>query len=131
MADQHGWIDEGMAFWATGSTPFSPTEVPGGVRGARLLAGEDDWAGAGLGLGDYLQGSLVFAGLAHQVGVGALLEELRDYAADHAPGPISTDGLERRLYCAFPQAYVLDVFHSKVRGLEGFADPAPEGFCAR
>ncbi len=129
VADQHGWIDEGMAFWATGADPFAPSAVPAGVRGARLLTGEDEWAGAGLGLGDYLQGALVFAGIAHQVGVEALLEELRAYAAQHAPGPISTDGLERRLYCAFEQPAVLDLFHNKVRGLEGFAEAPDADFC--
>ena len=129
VSDHHGWMDEGMAFWGTGVDPFAPSRVEAGVRGARLLAGEDDWSGAGLGLGDYVQGALVFSGIAHQVGVEALLEELRAFYGEHAPGPVSTDQLEQWLYCALEQQYVLDVFHNKVRGLDGFAEPASAEYC--
>lgn len=129
VSDHHGWIDEGMAFWGTGTAPFSPSRVEAGVRGARLLAGEDDWSGAGLGLGDYVQGALVFSGLADQVGVEGLLDELRAFYGEHAPGPVSTQQLERWLYCGLERQYVLDVFHNKVYGLEGFAEPATADYC--
>jgi hypothetical protein len=131
VSDHHGWMDEGMAFWGTGSDPFAPSRVEAGVQGARLLSGEDAWSGAGLGLGEYLQGSLVFSGLAHVVGVEALLEEVRAFSSAVAPGPTDTEALERWLYCAFEEQYVLDVFQNKVRGLDGFAEPPPTGYCER
>lgn len=131
VSDHHGWMDEAVATWGTGGNPWVPSQVEVGEAGGRLLVGDDDWAGAQLGIAQYFQGAVVFAGIADRVGSVRLLEELRAFYDLHAPGPVSTEQLEQALYCALDEdVYVLDIFHNRVRGLDGYA-PAPiEGYCA-
>jgi hypothetical protein len=54
---------------------------------------------------------------------------LRAFYDLHAPGPVSTEQLERALYCALGDPYVLDIFHNRVRGLDGWAEIPEEDFC--
>ncbi len=130
VSEFHGWMDEGMATWVTGENPYFASEVPTGVAGLRLLVGEDAWSGASLSFTHYLQGSLVYAGIAWQVGPEVLLATLRDFQAAHAPGPVTTEDLERFLFCALGDPYVLDIMHSRVRGLDGWPElPGPD-FCS-
>ena len=123
VSEFHGWIDEGMATWVTGENPYFSGQIPTGTAGLRLLVGEDGWSGAGLDLTHYLQGSLVFGGIAWQVGPEALLAALRTFYASWGPEPITTEDLEHGLYCSLGDPYVLDVFHNRVRGRDGYPDP--------
>jgi hypothetical protein len=129
VSDHHGWMDEAAATWGTGGNPWVPSHVEVGQAGGRLLVGEDDWSGADLGIAQYFQGAVVFAGIADRVGSYRLLAELRAFYGLHAPGPVSTDDLERALFCAFEDQYVLDIFHNRVRGLDGYAPEPVEGYC--
>jgi hypothetical protein len=130
VSEHHGWIDEAVALWGTGANPWLAAEVPTGTAGSRLLVGEDGWAGAFLGNVHYIQGALVLAGIADRVGSERLLESLRAFYDVHAPGPISTGQLMWHLYCDLDDPYVLDVFHNKVAGLDGFPDPPSDGACS-
>lgn len=129
VSEHHGWMDEGVALWATGAQPFLSTPVPVDTPGTRLLVGEDDWSGASLGPQHYVQGAVVFAGLADRVGLGELLAVMRDLLESEGPVAISTEELEKLLFCAFDDLYVLDMFHAKVRGLDGAASPPESGWC--
>lgn len=129
VSEHHGWMDEGMATWVTGENPYFSAQMPTGVAGPRLLVGEDAWSGASLDFLHYLQGSLVYAGIAWEVGPEALLAALRDFQADHAPGPVTTADLERSLFCSLGDPFVLDIVHSRVRGLDGWPDPPGPDFC--
>ncbi len=131
VSDHHGWMDEGVALWATGAQPFLSTPVPVDTPGVRLLTGEDDWSGASLGPQHYVQGAIVFAGIADRVGVDNLLGVLSAFLEEQGPVAISTEELERLLYCELGERpYVLDMFHAKVRGLEGSAPTPPDPYCA-
>jgi hypothetical protein len=129
VSDHHGWMDEGVALWGTGGNPFVPVEVETGTAGARLLTGDDEWAGASLGTIHYVQGAVVLGGIAGRVGSENLMATLRAFYDLHAPGPVSTEQLERALYCALGDPYVLDIFHNRVRGLDGWAEIPEEDFC--
>ncbi len=130
VSDHHGWMDEAVVTWGTGGNPWVPSHVEVGEAGGRLLVGEDDWAGAELGIAQYFQGAVVFAGIADRVGSQRLLEQLRAFYDLHAPGPVSTDQLEQFLFCTLDEdVYVLDIFHNRVRGLDGYALEPPEAYC--
>lgn len=130
VSEFHGWMDEGMATWVTGENPYFAAEMPTGVAGVRLLVGEDAWSGASLNFVHYLQGSLVYAGIAWEVGPEALLAALRGFQAEYAPGPVTTEDLERHLYCALGDPFVLDIVHSRVRGLEGWPETPGSDICS-
>jgi len=129
VSDHHGWMDEGVALWATGAQPFLATPVPVNSAGVRLLVGEDDWSAPTLGPQHYVQGAIVFAGIADRVGQTRLLEVLARFLEEEGPTAIDTGDLERLLYCEFRQTYVLDMFHTKVRGLEPPAAEPSAGYC--
>jgi len=130
VSEFHGWIDEGMATWVTGENPYFASQVPTGTAGLRLLVGEDAWSAASLDLTHYLQGALVLGGVAWQVGPERMLASLRDFYGTWGQEPITTEDLERHLYCDLGDPYVLDVFHNRVRGLDGYPELPDLDWCA-
>ncbi|MFO7564818.1 MAG: hypothetical protein R6X02_19395 [Enhygromyxa sp.] len=124
-----GWIDEGWVMFNIGP--------------AALLVVPFDWAAPPRVLFDphpfardtptaaYTEGRLLFAGLAELMGVEGLHAAMAELYASRGPlGSLSTAQLERHLFCASGELpEIRQAFHRFVRGLDGDAGLAPDGYC--
>ncbi|WP_394845503.1 hypothetical protein LZC95_51785 [Pendulispora brunnea] len=120
-----GWFDEAWTVYNTDSAlafevkPFNFSATP--VK----LAHESPWRRLTPGA-SYSAGEKVFAGLAHAVGLAQLREAMKEFARLHARNVVTTEDLEKYLYCTFKNPDIVRGFHRFVYGRYDAA-PTPDG----
>ncbi len=118
------WYDESWVVYVTGT----PTEPLARDAAPVALSTADPWLRA-LPTEAYHEGAQMFLSLADVLGAETLASLMRDFVEDHALGQVTTDDLERHLYCSTLEPDVRFWFHRFVYGREGDPAPAPDDYC--
>jgi hypothetical protein len=123
-----GWIDEAWDVYNTdpsvafAAAPLDPDAPP------VTLSPANPWSRI-TPLASYTDGPRLFAGIAALIGPDRLRDAMKVFYERHALELVTTQELERHLYCTSTNAGVLQAFHRFVYGRPGTA-PAPEpGYC--
>ncbi|MCB9675307.1 MAG: hypothetical protein H6737_09340 [Alphaproteobacteria bacterium] len=129
VADLHGWVDEAVTSWVTDILPYRAVPIPYDTDPMVLQVGDDEWAGPELGVGQYVFGSSIFAGIADAHGVDATVEALGAFYVAWAGRSYRSADLEEHLTCWFDDDEVRHAFRHRAYGLEGPPGPRPFHWC--
>jgi hypothetical protein len=129
VADLHGWLDEAMTTWVVDLFPMREVEIDLATDPRPLQVGDDEWAGAELGLEHYFYGSGLLAHIAALHGADALVDALGAFYVDYALDSYRAVDLEEHLTCWFDDDGVRAAFLHTGYGLEGPPEPRPDDWC--
>ncbi|WP_394834932.1 hypothetical protein LVJ94_51380 [Pendulispora rubella] len=110
-----GWFDEAWTVYNTDSELAFEVKAFDFRATPVKLAHESPWRRLTPGA-SYSSGEKFFAGLADTVGLPALRDAMKEFARLHARSVITTEELEKYLYCTFDKPEIVRAFHRFVFG---------------
>jgi hypothetical protein len=118
-----GWIDEAWDTYNTSASAFAV--APLDPRAPPVtLSSSNPWVRI-TPLDSYTSGAELFAGLAASMGLQPLRDAMQEFYQEHTHELVTTEQLERHLFCTSMSADVTFAFHRFVYGRTGAA-PAPD-----
>ena len=130
LTQSDGWIDEAWTTYAVDQDNNDVSNEPIGkmMEWPRGVSPDEPWNRLTL-IDSYFVGAFVFRWIAASIGHEAMVGAMADFYQLHAPGPITTAGLERHLHCQTKDPSVREVFHTLVYGRTDSLEPVPDGYC--
>lgn len=118
-----GWIDEAWDIYNTSVSAFDVTPLDPSAPPV-TLSSSNPWMRI-TPMTSYDRGAELFAGLAALIGLQPLREAMKSFYQQHTHELVTTQDLERHLYCTSRNAGVIFAFHRFVYGHRDAA-PAPD-----